>query len=326
MLHPSTLEAAQQALTEGNTSLAFQLLTEALEKDGSAPELLRHLRLLEANFNTVKRKENNNLITFAEARGEYARTNDALLGLLDDLAAGKTTPPGLSGTGDGRIPFPWQRWLLGLGILLAGALLVFYFLRQPVQTTPNTTPQITEKTQEKAFPCPSFKSDRFKVMILQFQNVGEGKRTPELSIQSRIRELTANNQLQTDVAIVNDKSLETSTPDQEDAGTIGRQCSADMVIWGQFEPLSENAITVDIQYLFTNSKWPPGAASETFKNVSEIKSDRMKIENLDDAIFRICVALAAHENRVDLMEKWLKKITQPNPREREWLKQMGKGG
>jgi len=59
---------------------------------------------------------------------------------------------------------------------------------------------------------------------------------------------------------------------------------------------------------------------EIFKNVSEIKTDQIKTNNLDEAVFRICTAMALHQNKMDLAEKWLNKIQQPNAREIQWKK------
>jgi|GEM_PF-3241548 len=59
---------------------------------------------------------------------------------------------------------------------------------------------------------------------------------------------------------------------------------------------------------------------EIFKNVSEIKTDQIKTNNLDEAVFRIRTAMALHQNKMDLAEKWLNKIQQPNAREIQWKK------
>jgi hypothetical protein len=89
-----------------------------------------------------------------------------------------------------------------------------------------------------------------------------------------------------------------------------------MVIWGDYEKLADS-INVDIRYSLADSNWPPGAAIQTFKNISELKSDRMKISNLDEAVFRLCTVMALHENKLDLAQKWLNKIQHPTQRELE---------
>ena len=123
--------------------------------------------------------------------------------------------------------------------------------------------------------------------------------------------------------VVEAKSFDSNTPSLQEATALGSQCQADMVIWGQYEPI-DNSISVDIRYAFTAANWPPGAAIETFKNVTEIKADQMKITNLDEAVFRLFTAKALYENRIDLAEKWLSKLKQPNEREIQWRKMLEK--
>lgn len=308
-------DTIQEFVSQGDTGQALQTFIAFLEKEGTQPDALRDLRVVEGNYNTARRKENNGILNFAEARSEYAKANEAVLLILEAVAAGRkpsSSPVGMGQEGRARLP-----WLIGGAVLLLLGIVAGVLFTRPKGQKANQN-QVVEQTKGEELKCPTFRADRFKIMIVQFQNLGEGKRTPELSIQSRIRELTTNNQLATDVEILSDKKFESSTPDQSDAADLGKNCQADMVIWGQFEPLAENAISVDISYAFTNSTWPPGTASQTFKNVSEIKADRMKINKLDEAVFRICTALALRENRIELAEKWLNKLENPNPREQRW--------
>jgi hypothetical protein len=293
-------DSVQELLSQGDTSQALQMLIVFLEKDGSKPEFVRTLRVVEANFNTTRQKEIKGILEFSKAQVVYAKCNDALLSVLEDLKAGRKISNDL--TASTRTRNPNRTWLIGGGVLLVLGLVAGILITK----------------LDTGLKCPDFRPGDFKIMILQFQNVSEQKRTPEASIQARIRELTKINQLATDVEIVNDKRFESNTPDLKDAVELGMQCDAEMVVWGQFEPMANDSISVTVYYAFTEAKWPPGEASQTFKNVSEIKTDRMKITNLDEAVFRICTALAAHENRMDLVKKWLNKIKEPNSREQEW--------
>ncbi|MDX1910607.1 MAG: hypothetical protein SFV22_03930 [Saprospiraceae bacterium] len=321
MNHSVVYSNIRQIISQGDTAQALQTLITHLEADGSQAEHLHTLRVVEANFNAVRQQELKGLLGFQDAQREYARANDALLAVLDHLQSGRKPVVGLQGTGDGRVTPPWVTWLIGGVVVLAIGFLFGVWLRRQnkAQAVQEPVPGIMATPEKKeAGTCPVFQANRFKVMIVKFQNLGSEQRKPELSVQTRIRELTANNQLPTDVEIYSHPDLESSTPDLSDATTLGKRCMANMVIWGQFEPLPENAISVDIRYAFTDDAWPPGAAIQTFKNVSEIKTDRMKINQLDDAIFRICTAVALHENRMDLAAKWLNKLKEPTPREQKW--------
>ena len=72
MNNSSILDSVQQNIRQGETGQAIQLLIGHLKETGLYEESLRSLYLIEANYNTAKRKENNGILSFSEARSEYA--------------------------------------------------------------------------------------------------------------------------------------------------------------------------------------------------------------------------------------------------------------
>lgn len=308
--HP-VFDSARELLGQGDTGKALKVLIAHLEKDGSRPDYLRSLRLIEASFNAVRQQEIKGILDFSEAKREYARTNDALLTIIDGLESGETPSVGLGGTGDGRRKQSGIVWLLGGGLLLLlGIVAGMWFFKDA---------KLPLKPDSSQIQCPKFQPEGFKIMVLEFQKLSGEDSRPELSIQTRIRDLTQKNQMATDVRILPASSFDNTTPGLKDATELGASCEADMVIWGQYEK-SANVLVVDIRYAFTDPVWPPGKAMQTFSNVSALKSDQMRIENLDEAVFRLCTALALHENRMDLAEKWLNRLELPNEREQQWKK------
>lgn len=313
-------DSVRELIRQGDPDQALQVLIAFLEKEGTHPETLRTLRVVEANYSAARKKEAKGLLDFSEAQREYAKTNDVLVSVVDDLIAGRKPPPGFTGTRDGRSPNVLLPWLIGGGILLLLGILAGVWLSRPGRRQDD---QKQKAVNSESLQCPKFRPDGFKVMVLEFQKLSGEDSKPELGIQSRIRDLTERNQINVDVKLLSEKAFDGNTPGLKEARALGTQCMADLVIWGQYEK-AENSITVDIRYAFTETEWPPGAASQTFKNVSEIKADQMKINDLDEAVFRLCTALALHENRMDLAEKWLNKLKQPNPREIQWKKTLKK--
>ncbi len=314
-------DSIRQLVFEGETGQALQELVAFLEKEGAQPEILRDLHIQAAEYNSTQRKVNNNLLTRAEGRAEDAKTNQTILIILEELASGQPPRPRISGTGDGRIRYPALPWIIGLVVLVLLGILGGIWYNSKKETPAVIQTVVPAKKAEPQ--CPDFRPEGFKVMIVQFQNLrGEGKSKPELSIQDRIRKLTSENKLATDVEILNDQKFENTTPDLTDATDLGKNCMADLVIWGQFEPMQNDAISMDIHYAFTDERWPPGAASQTFKNLSEIKADYLQIDNFDDAVFRICTALAVRKNRQDLVKKWLNKIQKPTAVEESWKRKL----
>lgn len=315
--HP-VFDSARELLSQGDTAKALKALIAHLEKSGSQPDYLRSLRLIEANFNTVRQQEIKGILDFSEAKREYARTNDALLTIMEALQSGKIPSVGLTGTGDGRQRQSWRFWLPGGGLLLLIGIMAGMWLWKGEKPAGLPKPPTLE--------CPGFSSEGFKIMVLEFQKLSGEESRPELGIQTRIRDLTQKNNMATDVRILPASAFNNNTPDLKEATSFGRECMADMVVWGQYEKAT-SGLFLDIRYTFTDPGWPPGKAMQTFNNVSEIKSDAMRIANLDEAVFRLCTALALHENRMDLAEKWLDKLESPNERERQWketLKTMAK--
>ncbi len=309
------IDSVKQFLSQGDTGQALQVLLNFLEKDGSRPEALRALRVVEANYNAARQQEIKGILEFSEARREYAKSNDAILSTLEDLISGQKTSATSSHNDTGSNKNTRLTWLIGGGILLLLGIAGGLYFTGNKEPKPDQNQNAVGVTLD----CPKFRSDGFKVLVLEFQKLSGEDSKPELGIQTRIRDLTERNNVNTDVRILASKAFEGTTPGNAEATELSKECQADMVIWGQYEK-SENAIVVDIRYAFTDPKWPPGAAMETFKNVSEIKTDQMKTNNLDEAVFRICTAMALHQNKMDLAEKWLNKIQQPNAREIQWKK------
>lgn len=316
--HP-VFNSVRELISQGDADQALQVLIAFLEKDGAQPESLHTLRVVEANYRAARKKETKGILDFSEAQREYAKTNDALISILDDLIAGRKPVPGFKGTGDGGSRSMLLPWLAGGSILLlVGILAGLWFTRSSQKDEDQKL-----LANEAALQCPKFRPEGFKVLVLEFQKLSGAVSKPELGIQTRIRDLTERNKVVTDVKILSEKSFDSITPSLQEATALGNQCQADMVIWGHYEPM-DNSISVDIRYAFTAADWPPGVAMETFKNVTEIKADQMKITNLDEAVFRLCTAMALHENRIDLAEKWLNKLQQPNEREIAWKKMLEK--
>ncbi|MBL7807221.1 MAG: hypothetical protein JNN28_05390 [Saprospiraceae bacterium] len=304
MTHHPVLNTIRHLISEGETSKAIQNFIQHLESENSFPEVLRALLVIQANFNAVVRKESNGILSFSEARSEFAKVNNAVLEMLDQVLIGASPAKVQS-----------KKWWYGGGLLLLLGIAIGWWIIQKSSSS-------TSSEALNDFPCPTFNAQGKRVMVLAFQKLGGEDSRPELSLQTRIRDLTEKNNLETDVKVVPSTSSSDIRPGNAREGAeLGRKCQADLIIWGEYEKFKDS-ISVDIRYTFTDLNWPAGIAANTFKNVSEIKSDQMKISNIDEAVLRLCTALALHENRMDLAEKWLKKQPNATTRETTWKKQL----
>lgn len=65
--HP-IFDSVRQLLSQGDTGQALQILLSFLEKDGSRPDVLRILRVVEANYNATRQQEIKGILEFSDAR------------------------------------------------------------------------------------------------------------------------------------------------------------------------------------------------------------------------------------------------------------------
>lgn len=309
MINPAILNAIRQQISEGETGSAIQTFIQYLESDPLRPGFLKSLRVIQAGYHELKRKESIGVIPYSEARTEHAKVNEAVLTLLEQVASGAHYHT------DQHKKWSNAGTLLVAGLVICMVIAGWWMFREK------------SAEQDQLFPtieCPSFKPQSKRVMVLAFQRLSGADSRPELSIQTRIQDLTEKNSLSADVRIIPQEMAEANRPGNAREGAeLGRKCQADLVIWGDYEKF-QDSISVDIRYAFSEESWPAGIASTTFKNVSEIKFDRMKISNFDEAVLRLCTALALHENRMDLAEKWLLKQPNPSKREQNWIEQLKK--
>jgi hypothetical protein len=299
MISKSVFDNARELLSQGDTGQALDNLIAALEGSGGQPEALRTLRVVEANYNTARQKEQKGILSFPDAQRAYSQANDAILGVLDDLAAGRKPVA--------SAPVSRRVWFVGGGaLLLVGVLLGWWLMRPPADVA-------LKKTDSKEPACPTFEPQKFRVMLLPFQKLGGADSRPAASIQTRIRDLTARNDLPTDVEILLDKKFEESTPDIEEARRLGKQCEADLVVWGQYEGFGGDSVAVDVRYVFTEMpEWAGRTEFQGFRGVAALQSGKSEaLRSLDDAIFSLCSAMAIHAGRLELAEKWMGKLTKP---------------
>ena len=288
-------ESVRQQLQQGETGGALDTLIKYLETEGKQTELLRTLRVVQANYNAAKQQELKGILAFQEAQREYSKVNDTLLRALDDLHAGRPTNTTFAGTGR-RIP-----WVgVGIAVAIVAAVSAFFIFRKP---------DAPKKEAAKAT-CPEFRQADYRIMIIPFLSLsGDTVIHPSVSIQARIRQLTISNKMSTDVELAPGPRI-TSLPDWARAEQKGKDCGADLVIWGQFEKV-DDSLQIDIHYVFTKGNQLPGHTDfQPFKSLTALqKSGKSSgLRTRDEAVSSFCSILAVHANRPEVAEKWLGKI------------------
>jgi hypothetical protein len=298
-------ETIRQFIALGDLPQAIQVFKNYLQQGAKNPAALRVLQVVESKLNSIKQQERKGLLDLSEAQKAYSHVTDALLGLADDVEAGRTpTMPFSEPPVSNKI-----YWLIGGGILMLLAIIAVVLIRQG--NKPQVIKLDTGETAKQE--CPEFEPSGFRVLLIPFQKLRGEEAKPELSLQERIRTLTKRNNVNTDVEILRGDRFAGSTPDDKDASRAGTQCQADMVIWGQYESETEG-IAIDVRYVFTKSpNIAAGSNLETFKSLTELKSNRMKFNDLEQAVFALCSMMALHEDNAPLVEKWVDKLQNPDP-------------
>ncbi len=298
--HP-IFETVRQHLQQGETGAALQTMITYLEAEGKQEELLRTLRVVQANYNAAKQQELKGILAFQEAQREYSKVNDALLSTIDDLSAGRptrtTVHPALNR----------NRWIIGGAALLVVAVVAAIMIfRKPKIADP-----VAGQGEESGVKCPQFRPADYRIMLIPFISLNDQVARPAVSIQMRIRDLTRKNNISADVEIADGHTMATSLPDFARAKKKGDQCNANVVIWGQYEKVGDS-IMVDVHYVFTEgSKVVSGHTDfHPFRSLSALQQSGKSsgLRSLDDAILSICSIMAVHAGKPEVAEKWLARI------------------
>lgn len=297
--HP-TFDAAREALRQGDTAKALQLIAAHLEAERQHSDTLRTLRVMEANYNAARQQEMKGILTFQEAQREYNKLNDNILSLLDGLASERNNA--VVGPKTNRWPM-----MLGAGAVVLLVLFgAWWFLRK------NGTPD-----------CPTFHGQGLKVLILPFQNVGSASKDakPEVVLQSRIQERSRSNDFPLSVEVMTGFDAAKHNPDVYDAQPLGKTCGADMVIWGIYDN-SSNEIQLDTRFAFVKSDGSSGSTGfQAFASIPNIRSGKM-LKGLDDAVFSLCAIMAIRDKRLPLAKKWLEKVAAKDERDNKVLEKI----
>lgn len=291
------IAAVRALLSQGDTGKAVQMLISLLEKDARFKDnLLRTLRVAEANYNATRQQELKGILPFQEAQREYSKVNDTLLAVLDDVESGRV--PAVATTPARRLNIKW----LGIagGALFLGALLAWLL--------------IWGRKNE----CPRFENKKaLHVMILPFDRLGGNEARPALRIQGAIEELTQKAGILSEVKI-SPRDLKNGVSSSE-AEQMARECGADLVIFGQYQGFANDSIRVKMGFKFIREG---GAAFngpfKTFRDVTAVQTTR----DLQDAVFSLCSVIALRDKNLAMAKRWMSRIREKDNQETvmsEWL-------
>lgn len=279
-------------LSQGDTGKAVQLLIALLEKDARFKDnLLRTLRVVEANFNATRQQELKGILPFQEAQREYSKVNDTLLAVLDDFEAGRV--PAVNAATYGVVNR--RLWVVAGGVILLLGAVAFWLLKG-------------EKSE-----CPKFENPQaIRVMILPFAKLGGDDAKPALRILDGIQDLTKKADIKAEVKLntrVTEERLDAQAAEQ-----LARACGADLVVFGQYKAFGKDSIRVKVGYkLLKGGGFDSDSPFKTFRDITDVQP----VRDLQDAIFSLCTMLAAREGKWTFAKRWTERIREKNTEEME---------
>lgn len=289
-------------LSQGDTAKAVQLLIALLEKDTRFKDnLLRALRVAEANFNATRQQELKGILSFQEAQREYNKINDTLLAVLDDFESGRVPAMVVPASGNRR------KWLwAGIGGAILLGVLAFWFLRRGNAA------------------CPKFEQKKaLHVMILPFDRLGGPESRPALRIQDAIQELTQKAGIPSEVKIGQRDAKDGANA--QDAERLAKECGADLVIFGQYQGYEKDSIRVKMGFRFLGEgNVTFSGPFKTFRDITAVQPTR----DLQDAVFSLCTMIAVGNKKWAFAKRWMGRIREKDDQETAmsaWLDQQQAG-
>lgn len=154
--------------------------------------------------------------------------------------------------------------------------------------------------------CPTFtKGVNNKILVLPFNNLGDVNRNPQVPLVTKIQELVDKKKLSTSVGIGGE--IENLTKNK--AIDLAKDCSANVVVWGNYQAFTTNDSTqITLQYHFLE-KPNKSNIGETvnLKNLSSLQYGKM-FKDFDDAINSLCGVIAMREGNKEVAKTWFNKV------------------
>lgn len=288
-------ELIRNLIRHGDTRAAIQSLYHLLADVPNGETLQRSVMVLEQEYAAVKQQEINGILGFQEARRQHNRISHALLELLDDAVNGRFVRDN---------PANKRRWLwIAIGAAVAIISCAVWVLL----------------ADKGAADCPTFSASGKRVLILPFANIGGKDFRPEIALQERIRMLSEKNNFPLSVELLKRPELTDENPDHASIRPLAERCGADMVIWGAYD-FTSDSLLLQTKYLIVDIKRSESGSSgfQPFKNALNMQSG-MLLSGLDDAVLSLCGLMAIQDNKLELAEKWLKKVKNPGEPVKEIL-------
>ena len=297
MENNAIFEEVRLLLREDDPAGALHLLIEKLKDNDAFDEVVRTLRVIETEVHSAKQNERKGILTYHDARQIFSKAIDSIHGIIDDLERGRAPQTGhLADTAPAPTTSSSSRKaLVAIFSLLVMVVAGWVWFKKSDQ------PPITKTSPDrgKTDVCPAYTREGVRVLILPFQSFGSETDKPELAFQTQIRDLTGRNNLPSMVEVYRGTLQANSTPDIEKAAQIGRNCGADLVIWGQYDR-SRDALKIDTRYVFTQTSRSGKTSFQSVPDLPALTLLRQLLEERTD--LRVGALAGSTEDRKALRD------------------------
>lgn len=238
-------------------------------------------RALHGRLQDLNKYSRLNLLTFGEITRTKGKIHLRILDLLQDLEDGK-----IQRDDPKQVNAPAPRWAGVIGTYLSAIVgfitLIFNFNAE-------------KKVSEKDF-CPPFEQDVYAILVFPFnaiENSGEFK--PELAIGKRLndylRDSLKDNQATQATSVETYKNAISYHGNDQSVIELGQQCSAKMVIWGEFINTPQKKIIYP-HFAFTDQTiYASGIMAEddafTITGLNDIIDGSLVTKNMEDGLFKL---------------------------------------
>ena len=285
MTKTEIIQKVKQLIIEGKTDDSLDVLIPFLESDERYKELLTTAQIIQSNFNELQQQQLRGTIDRDDYTLEHNKIKEKILGLLDELEEGVTKPV-LS-----RRMKTWLPVLIGL-VLIFG---IWWMIGDNKNRKDFTA---------KFPPCPAFEEPSdFNLLILPFLKKSGAEALFDFELKKKIDDFSGDLKKKLRTLIHKDYPQEDlRNIDFDLAGQIGNECQAGMIVWGDYEQLTDNYL-VSISYKFLGDQDSLGhelsleGSSETvsLKSVSGIQNEGSLTGNIE-AILKMVLCMVAYSN------------------------------
>ncbi len=306
------LDKAKALVANSSIGEALDLVKNFLQNDRKYKTLHKEALRLLAFYNKTKREEENDLISFDNAKISYNQTTDRLLNLLGFIEADNLSPDAL------KEPLtPWQmyyqshKWQVLSAIptlLIAIAVLVWALKKDSV--TPQEDTPITESD------CPFVDDSDFKIMLLRFYIIAGDNLAPEGLIAEQLETFCSQNNIEAEIEIMQKPKKPDRLINYDDANELGKMCKAKLVVWGRAE---KNGAVTEIKtryrYLgnegdieFSQIKWQGEDQIGAEKTFSTLVTQGELLDDIENVILLVQGIIASDADDSQLALANLEKL------------------